>query len=149
MKGLVTAEAIEKKVANYSEILDCGNGEYLYGHNLFHDWKPFHQLSVTETVMQSSNICGVKIGEKLGAKKLSQAMSDFDSAREEPRLDFPEAMPGDIPSLSQINEEEYVGSISTGSILQANLQITPLEMLQAYGAIANGGNHETARRRRE
>lgn len=52
---------------------------------------------------------------------------------------FPEAKAGEIPRPEQLTEEEYVALVATGYSIQAGFNVTPLEMIQAYGAIANGG----------
>jgi len=139
MKGLVTAAAIEQKSTRPDDVFDCEHGKYVYGKNLFQDWKPFDNLTVTEALAVSSNICGIKIGQRLGAAKLEKAVLDFGFGRGGSTAGFPEALEGLIPSAKQMSEEEYVGLTSTGYTLHAGFNITPLEMVQAYGAIANGG----------
>ncbi len=139
MKGIVAASAIEHELTTLDETFDCGNGTYMYGHNLFHDWKPFHQLTTTDTIVNSSNICGIKIGERLGSLGLAKTLSDFGFGPGGTTEGFPEALPGDIPSRNQLTEEEYVALVSLGYTLQAGLNVTPLEMVQAYAAIANEG----------
>lgn len=139
MKGITAASAVDNNVTTFDETFDCGNGTYLYGHNLFHDWKPFAKLTTTYTVVHSSNICGIKIGERLGSKGLAKTVHDFGFGPGGTTEGFPEALAGDVPTIDQLTEEEYVALIATGYTVQDVFHITPLEMVQAYGAIANGG----------
>lgn len=139
MKGVMTAAAVERKVTAFDEVFDCGNGTYEYGNNVFHDWKPFAQLNTMDVVTQSSNICGIKVGARLGARGLAKSLSDFGFGMGGSTDGFPEALPGDVPDPTQLTEEEYVALIATGYTSQGGFHVTPLEMVQAYGAIANGG----------
>lgn len=139
MKGLATAAAVNQHVVTINEQFNCENGEYLYDHNLIHDWKPFKSLSTTDIVTNSSNICGIKIGQRLGVTGLAKMLSDFGFGTGGTTDGFPEAAPGNIPRPTQLTEEEYIALIATGYTLQAHFRVTPLEMVQAYGAIANEG----------
>ncbi len=139
IKTFVTAAALNNHLTAPDEMLDCGNGEYLYGHNLFHDWKAFGNLSLTNFMVNSSTICGIKIGERLGVSGLENTLHSFGFGSGGSSTNFPEAAAGDIPRSSQLSPEEYIGLISAGYTLQADFRVTPLEMVTAMGTIANGG----------
>ncbi len=139
MKSIAAAAAVDAGATSFDEAFDCENGTYKYGGHVFHDYKPFGKLTVTDTVVNSSNICGIKIGERLGAAGLEKALSRFGFGPNGVTHDFPEALPGEIPNPTQLTQEEYVALVATGVSAQPNLKITPLEMVQAYGALANGG----------
>ena len=139
IKGIVAASAVDHKRTTFDEVFDCENGQYKYGHNLFHDWKPYSQLTTTDTIVNSSNICGIKIGERLGSQGLAKTLADFGFGTNGTTESFPGALPGEIPSTDQLTEEEYVALVSIGYTLQAGFKVTPLEMVQAYAAIANDG----------
>jgi hypothetical protein len=139
IKGVVAASAVDHKRTTFDEMFNCENGQYQYGHNLFHDWKSYAQLTTTDTIVNSSNICGIKIGERLGSQGLAKTLDAFGFGPGGTAESFPEALPGDVPSTDQLTEEEYVALVSIGYTLQAGFKVTPLEMVQAYGAIANDG----------
>jgi beta-lactamase regulating signal transducer with metallopeptidase domain len=119
MKGIVAAEAIEQGVTTPLAEHNCENGSYRYGDQTFHDWKTegWAKLSTTETVANSSDICAMKIAEQLGSDKLQSMFSKYGFA-----------------SLAAVADLVPTAAYGTG------IRVTPLEIIQAYGAIANGGN---------
>jgi beta-lactamase regulating signal transducer with metallopeptidase domain len=119
MKGIVVAEAIEQGVTTPTADHNCENGSYRYGDQAFHDWKAegWPKLSTTETVANSSDICAMKIAELLGSEKLQSMFSKYGF--------------GSLPADSSLVPTAAYGT---------GLRVTPLEVIEAYGAIANGGN---------
>ena len=141
VKGISAAAAIENGVTTPDEDHDCERGHYQYGGHVYRDWKTpgFDHLTTTGTVTQSSNICGIKIGEALGAAALGQMLHDFGFGPGGTASEFPSAMPGRYPEPGQIADEDYIPMLSTGYSAVTGFYVTPLEMVQAYAAIANGG----------
>lgn len=139
MKPLIAAVALDKGLVKADEKLNCENGKYVYGGKVYHDWKPMGTLTTAESIFQSSNICGIKIGERLGANNLELALKDFGFGPGRSAAEFPEAIPGRYPKASEIAEADYVPLLATGYTSNHGFYATPLEVLQAYGAIANGG----------
>jgi beta-lactamase regulating signal transducer with metallopeptidase domain len=137
-KTLVVAEAINKGLTYRSENQSCENGSYKYGDHVYHDWKKegWSSLSTEDTIAHSSDICSIKIGEKLGADGLKDMLEDFGFGPEGSAKTFPEAKSGQLPPEDDPEHPQLVPQVSAGY----GFRITPLEMVQAYGAIANGGN---------
>lgn len=139
LKPLLVAKALQNKVTQLDEMHNCEKGEYAYGQNLFHADDKADRLSTAETLARSNNICMIKIGQELGAKGIETALRDFGLGRGGSVKDFPAARVGNIPETKVTSAENYIGFISLGTPGRTNLFVTPLEMVQAYGAIANGG----------
>jgi beta-lactamase regulating signal transducer with metallopeptidase domain len=137
MKGIVAAAAVDEGLTKLNDIHHCENGSYFYNGRTYHDWKPFSQLTTEDTVAQSSNICGIKLAEKLGAQELSKVIVNFGFGQGGSASDFPEARNGIIPDVNVTRPEAFIADVATGF---SSLAVSPLEILQAYGAIANGGN---------
>jgi len=137
IKTLVAAEAIEKGATTPDESHNCENGTYKYGQRTYHDWKEsgWDHLTTTETIAHSSDICSIKIGEKLGVAGVKQMLTDFGFGPGGTAKDFPMAKPGTLPPPEDQNNPRLIPHVSAGF----GFRVTPLEMLQAYGAIANGG----------
>jgi len=133
-KTYVIAQAIENNVTNPNEIHACENGSYKYNNLTYHDWKKngWKNLTTVETLANSSDICSIKIGEKVGEKKLEKMVENFGFGQNGTAKDFPEARIGDAPELG----EQFVPRV----ILGHAYRLSPIEIMQAYGAIANGGN---------
>lgn len=136
IKALVAAAAIEEGVTRVDEKHNCENGKLLIENKEYGDWKAFGQLTTAEAIAQSSNICGIKIGRKLGAQGIDGFLKRFGFGPEGVTAQFPEARAGVLPSIDSLGEAHYIGGLSSGF----NLYTTPLEIVQAFGAIANGGN---------
>jgi cell division protein FtsI/penicillin-binding protein 2 len=107
------------------------------GGHVYHDWKPggFERLTTTETIAISSNICAIKIAERLGSGGLIAMLKKFGFGAEGSAKSFPEARSGSLPPEEEQASSLIVPYVSYGQ----GFRVTPLEMVQAYGAIANGG----------
>ncbi len=140
LKPLIAASALQKKVTKIDEMHNCENGQYALGENVYNDGTAFAQLSTADAVIQSSNICTIKISEKLGAKGLEASLREFGIGKNGSAAEFPSASIGFVPSAGSIPNENYIGLVSHGISNRTELYVTPLEMVEAYGAIANGGS---------
>jgi len=139
MKGIITAAAVDRNVVQLSERLNCENGAFDYGGHTYRDWKSYDQLTAAESVAKSSNICGIKIGERLGVKALETTLREFGFGSQGSASQFPQAMPGRYPKPKEIADTDYIPLISTGYTATPGFYVTPLEIVFAYGAIANDG----------
>lgn len=138
-KSLVAASALDQGLTQPEEVLDCGKGNFRFGHNLYHDWKRFDKLTTTQAIAQSSNICGIKLGLKLGTEGLEKTLKNFGFGSGGTASEFPGARPGDIASSSQLSREDYIALMSTGYSGKEGYVVDPLEIIAAYSAFANGG----------
>ncbi len=137
IKTLVAAEAIESGLTSPQDVHLCENGTYKFGNRIYHDWKKkgWEHLTTEETVTNSSDICSMKIAEKIGADGLRQMLVDFGFGPNGSVKSFPRARVGTLPPEEDSNNPKMVPFVSAGFGFKA----TPLELVQAYGAIANGG----------
>jgi cell division protein FtsI/penicillin-binding protein 2 len=90
-------------------------------------------LTVADILAQSSNVGAVTIGLELGAEQYSRWISRFGFGRPT-GVDFPAEERGIVPEL-----DEYSGSTMGNLPLGQGLSVTPMQMMAAYAAIANGG----------
>jgi len=90
-------------------------------------------LSVAQILAQSSNVGAVTIGLKLGATKFSRWVSRFGFGRTT-GIQFPAEERGIVPSYA-----DYSGSSIGNLPIGQGLSVTPIQMMAAYAAIANGG----------
>ncbi len=138
-KAIVAAAAVERGTTTFQEMQNCEKGKYVINGQVYQDWKPFDSLSTADTVVHSSNICGIKVGEKLGAEGVAQAFTEFGFGPGGSADSFPEARPGELPKIptDAAGKAKYVAHASTG---YDAILVSPLEIVQAFSAIANGGN---------
>lgn len=134
-KVIVAAQAIESGLTGPQDYHSCENGTYKFGNDFFHDWKAggWERLTTEGTIMVSSDICSIKIGELVGAQALQKMLVQFGFGPGGTAESFPAAMPGFLPGKT--DKPKVIPQITAGFGFKA----TPIEMVQAYGAIANGG----------
>ena len=140
LKPMIIASALQRGKTTAHEIIDTGNGEYQLGSVANRDVEPFGKLTTADVVAQSSNIGTIKIAEKLGAQGLEDVFHDFGMGAGGTARDFPGAQSGTIPSSGTLPSDNYLSLISQGVSVRTGLSVTPLEVVQAYSAIANGGH---------
>ncbi|MDB5389276.1 MAG: Peptidoglycan glycosyltransferase [Planctomycetaceae bacterium] len=132
-KPCIVAWALQKKLLERDEIFNCENGEYRMGRRILHDHHRYGNLSVTDILVKSSNIGMAKIGERLTNAGLFSAASNFGFGRTT-GIELPTEEAGLLRPLAEWT------SYSTGSIpMGQELSATPLQIITAYGALANRG----------
>ena len=138
-KPFIVAEALQAGLVKNDEIFDCENGEYQMGRRLLHDHHPYPELSVTDILVKSSNIGMAKIGERLKNRGLYEATLKFGFGRPT-GINLPGELSGILRPLKEWN------GYSTGSIPMGHeLAVTPLQLITAQAALANGGQLITPR----
>jgi cell division protein FtsI (penicillin-binding protein 3) len=96
-------------------------------------------LSVADVLKQSSNIGAVQIALKMGATRFSQWVDRFGFGRPT-GIDLPGEEQGIVPTYAQ-----YSGSSIANLPIGQGQAVTPMQMVAAYAAIANGGILRTPR----
>jgi len=136
-KVFVAAAAVDKGATTFAELHNCEKKKYKWEGTLYQDWKAFDKLSTADMLVHSSNICGIKVGQKLGATGIAEAFGRFGFGQGGTAENFPESRSGVIPSPQGDGDRAYIAGAATG---YGSLYVSPLETVQAFGAIANGGN---------
>jgi cell division protein FtsI (penicillin-binding protein 3) len=90
-------------------------------------------FTVAQILARSSNVGAVKIGLELGARHFDRWVRRFGFARAT-HLPLPGESQGIVPDVS-----DYSGSSMGNLPIGQGLAVTPLQMADAYSAIANGG----------
>ncbi len=135
VKPFVIAQALENKITHENELHYCENGAYEIEPGLaIHDDHKIEYATTTEIISNSSNICTFKIAKKLGKNRLFQIMNDFFLKFKKP-LGLPGEVSGSIAQWTQWKEIRFA-NIAFGQ----GFLVSGLEVIQAYSAIANGGN---------
>jgi cell division protein FtsI (penicillin-binding protein 3) len=90
-------------------------------------------LSVAQILAQSSNVGAITVALKLGATKFSHWVSRFGFGRPT-GVQYPAEERGIVPSYA-----DYSGSSIGNLPIGQGLSVTPIQMMAAYAAVANGG----------
>jgi cell division protein FtsI (penicillin-binding protein 3) len=93
----------------------------------------YETLSVAKILAQSSNIGAVKIGMRLGPIRFDKYVRAFGFGQPT-GVDLPGESPGIV-----LHPKQYSGSSMGNMPIGQGIAVTPIQMAQAYTAIANGG----------
>jgi cell division protein FtsI (penicillin-binding protein 3) len=133
MKIFSAAAALESGNIKHDDIFYCENGAYKIGKNVVHDISKHGWLSLQQIIKFSSNIGAVKIGEKIGAKKLYQTLQNFGFGTKT-GIDCPGETTGSLSHYSSWSDID-VGAISFGH----GIAVSAIQLVAAVSAIANDG----------
>jgi cell division protein FtsI (penicillin-binding protein 3) len=132
-KIVTLSAAIDQGVTSPDEVVDCQMGAiYIAGHRI-RDHKAYGLLTVSQILAHSSDVGAIKIGLRLGAPKFYEYIRAYGFG-EPTGVDLPGENRGLLRRLENWTPVS-VGSISMGQ----EVGVTPLQMINAVSAIANGG----------
>lgn len=132
-KIVTLSAAIDQGITNPDEVIDCQNGAiYIAGHRI-RDHKAYGDLTVAQILSNSSDVGAIKIGLRLGAPKFYDYIRAFGFGQLT-GVDLPGESRGKLRRLENWTPVS-VGSISMGQ----EVGVTPIQMISAVSAIANGG----------
>ncbi len=138
-KPFVVAWGLADGCLRPDEIFNCEGGEYHMGRRVLHDHHKYGQLTITDILVKSSNIGMAKIGQRMGNARLYQAATAFGFGGRT-GIELPGELSGRVRPLKKWN------AYSTGSVpMGQEVAATPLQIIAAYGALANGGILKTPR----
>lgn len=104
-----------------------------------HVGSAYGTIDVGDILAFSSNVGAVTIGLELGAKRFDEWVHRFGFGAPT-GIDYPNEEMGIVPT-----EEEYSGSSIGNLPIGQGLSVTPMQMMAAYAAIANGGTLQPPR----
>src|ERR1700680_3009609 len=132
-KIVTLSAAIDQGITNADEIIDCQMGSmYIAGHRI-RDHKAFGLLTVSQVLSNSSDVGAIKVGLRLGAPKFYDYIRSFG---------FGQPTGVDLPGESRgmLRRLENWTPVSLGSVsMGQEIGVTPLQMITAMSAMANGG----------
>jgi len=132
-KIVTVAAALEEGVTNPDEVIDCQMGSIVIANHLIHDHRPLGLLTVTQILSQSSDVGAIKLGLRLGPAKFYDYIRAFG-------FGSPTGieLPGESRGL--LRRLENWSAISIGGVsMGQEVGVTPVQLVTAVSAIANGG----------
>src|SRR5258705_9829553 len=132
-KVVAFSAAIEKKLAKPDDRIDCQMGSITVAGRLVHDHHPFGTLTIAEALAKSSNVAAIKLGIRVG----DDAMYDFITRYgfgKTTGIELPGEAQGIVRPVSRW-QPSSIGSIAIGQ----EVGVTPVQMVAAFGALANDG----------
>jgi len=132
-KTILAAAALEEGVVGKEDLFYCEMGKYPYAGKVIHDTHPHGWLSFAKILQVSSNIGFTKVAQKLKKDRYYRYIEKFGFGQVT-GID----VPGEVPGLLRKPESWSAIDLATHAFGQG-ISATPLQMVTAYAAIANGG----------
>jgi cell division protein FtsI (penicillin-binding protein 3) len=133
MKTIVAAAAIEERVMKPNTMVFAENGRMTVANTVIHDHEKLGWLTFAQVIQKSSNIGAAKVGAALGELRLYRYLQAFGFGQ---RTDID--LPGEASGLVKHPREWGRRSLASISMGQ-EIGVTPIQMVTAMAAIANGG----------
>ena len=132
-KIVTTAAALQQRLVSPATMIYCEGGRFSYGGQVLHDHHPYADLSVEDILVKSSNIGVAKLGLQLGDQTLYEYVRRFGFG-ERTGLN----LPGEIPGV--VHPPHRWSKVSITHVPMGHeVGATPLQVVTAMAAIANGG----------
>ncbi|MCC7126342.1 MAG: transpeptidase family protein [Acidobacteria bacterium] len=129
---LVTASAaLEGHLFRPEEMIDVSAGLIRYGSRVINDMHRYGPLSFTDVLVKSSNVGAIKIGARVGADRMIEYVKKFGFGQTTSR-DFSGESRGIVWTTLG---DSALASVSMGY----QVGVTPLQVVTAASAVANGG----------
>ncbi len=132
-KLVTLSAALEENLTNPEEVIDCQMGSIVLAGHVIHDHKRFGALSVRQVLVHSSDVGAIKLGLRLGQERLYRYMRAFGFG-ERSQIELSGEERGLLKPPSRWSGLS-IGEMSMGQ----EVSVTPLQLINAYSAVANGG----------
>ncbi|HEX7681892.1 MAG TPA: penicillin-binding protein [Thermoanaerobaculia bacterium] len=133
---IVTASAgLEEGVVTPSQVLDCGNGFIQIGNTQIHEHghNRYGLMTFEDVMVHSSNVGAIRVGLALGQERFYRYIRRFGFGERSGV-----ALPGE--ALGRVRRTEQWSQLSNASMsIGQEIGVTPLQVLSAIAAVANGG----------
>ncbi|HVN75375.1 MAG TPA: penicillin-binding protein 2 [Thermoanaerobaculaceae bacterium] len=132
-KPFIVAAAISAGVLDPSEMVDCSGGGVMIANVFFHDHARYGLLPVREVLAKSSNAGAIRIAYRVGPGQLDDVIR---------RFGFGQPTGVELPAETRgiyRGPQSWSALSRAGLALGQEISVTPLQLAQAYAAIANGG----------
>lgn len=132
-KIIAFSAAIEKGLAKPDDHIDCQMGSITVAKRVIHDHKPFGNLTIADALAKSSNVAAIKLGLRVGDPTMYEYITRFGFGART-GIELPGETAGLVRPLSRW-QPSSIGSVAIGQ----EVGVTPLQMVAAFGALANDG----------
>src|SRR5215510_11139800 len=132
-KMVTIAAALEEKITNPDEVIDCQMGSIVVAGKTIHDWKPYGLLSVTQILERSSDVGAIKLGLRLGDDRMYHYIRSFGFGSQT-GIELPGETRGITKPVSRWSKIS-IGAISMGQ----EIGVSPVQLISMASTIANDG----------
>lgn len=133
-KTIILAAGFEENIISEEDYFFCENGSWKFNSKVtIRDHEPEGNLKLNEVFEKSSNIGFAKIGLKIGLEKVYFYIKAFGFG-----MKTGIGFPGESAGLMR-NIKDYTTLNLAVTSYGHSISVTPLQLINAYSAIANGG----------
>lgn len=133
LKIFLAASALEGHVMNPDSLVYGEQGRLREAGTIIHDHEPLGWMTFATMIEQSSNIGAVKTAKRVGGDQYYDTLRAFGFGSRT-GIDFPGESPGRVKHPNSW-ERRTLASMAFGQ----EISVTPLQLVTAVSAIANGG----------
>lgn len=132
-KMVTIAAALEEKITNPDEVIDCQNGAIYIGNVRIRDHKAYGLLTVSQILANSSDVGAIKLGLRLGEERFDRYIRAFGFGSQT-GIELPGETRGITKPVSRWSKVS-IGAISMGQ----EIGISPVQLISMVSTIANDG----------
>ncbi|MBN1353001.1 PASTA domain-containing protein [candidate division KSB1 bacterium] len=132
-KIVIMSAVIEENLKRIDDIIDCENGTYRVLDQDIKDCAPYHELSVGDVLVNSSNIGMVKLSQQTDRRVTYKYAQRFGFGTPT-GIDLGGEIGGELK-----NPVHWSDFTPAAIAMGYEVAVTPLQLAMAYSAIANGG----------
>lgn len=132
-KIVTLAAALEEKITNPDEVVDCQMGSIVLNGLRIHDHHPYAGLTVTQILEHSSDVGAIKIALRLGEERFDRYIRAFGFGTQT-RIELPGETRGLTKPVSRWSKVS-IGAISMGQ----EIGVSPVQLAAMVSMIANDG----------
>jgi len=131
-KVVAFSAAIEKKLVKPEDHIDCQMGSITVAGRVVHD-HPYGSLTIAQALAKSSNVAAIKLGLRVGNETMYDYIRRFGFGSKT-GIELPGETVGIVRKVEHW-QPSSIGSVAIGQ----EVGVTPVQVVAAYGAVANDG----------
>jgi cell division protein FtsI (penicillin-binding protein 3) len=132
-KIITLAAALEEKLTNPNEVIDCQMGSIVLSGLRIHDHKAYGDLTVAQVLEKSSDVGAIKIALRLGEERFDRYIRAFGFGAQT-GVELPGETRGITKPVSRWSKVS-IGAISMGQ----EIGVSPMQLISLISTIGNDG----------
>jgi len=132
-KVVTLAAALNEKITNPDEVIDCEMGSIVVNGLRIHDHKPYGNLTLSQVLQNSSDVGAIKIALRLGDDRFERYIRAFGFGSQS-GIELPGETWGIVRPVSRWSKVS-IGAISMGQ----EVGVSPVQLISMISTIANDG----------
>ena len=132
-KLVTLSAALDQRLTNPNELVDCQMGSIVVAGRRIHDWKRYGVMSVANVLAHSSDVGTIKIGLRLGDERLYHYIRAYGFGSQT-GIEMPGETRGMTKPVSRWSKVS-IGAISIGQ----EIGVSPIQLASMVSSIANDG----------